>query len=49
MSTTYLEYFRKESFGKAPTIKVELSMSIQIDPALTDKTRIKKIEVRISF
>jgi hypothetical protein len=33
---------RKESFGKAPITKVELSTSSQIDPALTDKTRTKR-------
>jgi hypothetical protein len=32
----------KELFGKAPIERVELSASIQIDPALTDKTRTKR-------
>ena len=42
MSTTYPESTRKESFGKAPIKKVELSTSTQTDPALTDKTRTKR-------
>ena len=44
MSTTYPgpPSTRKESFGKAPTKKVELSTLTPIDPALTDKTRTKR-------
>ena len=43
MSATYPpKSIRKESFGKAPIKKVELSTSIQIDAALTDKTITKR-------
>jgi hypothetical protein len=45
MSTTYPESTRKESFDKAPIKKVELSTSIQIDPALTDKTGTKRLRL----
>ena len=47
MCTAYPSCSRKESFGKAPIRRVELS-SIQIDPILTDKTG-KNIGIRISF
>ena len=49
MSTTYPEIFTKESFGKAPIKKVELSTSIQIDAALTDKPRTKKSKLESLF
>ena len=42
MSTTYPVSTTIEPFGKAPIKKVELSTSIQIDPAPTDKTRTKR-------
>ena len=42
MSTTYPLSVRKESFGKAPIKKVELSTSIQIGPALTGISSTKK-------
>ena len=44
MSIIYLGSTRKEFLGKAPIKKVELSTSIQIDPALTDKTSPKRKE-----
>ena len=37
MSTTYPESTKKESFDKAPIKKVELSTSIQVEAAFTDK------------
>ena len=48
MSTTYLES-AKDSFGKAPIKMVELSTSIQIDPALTDMNRTKRSKLEHVF
>ena len=42
MSTTYPESTMNLSFCKEPIQKVEVSTSIKIDPALTDKIRTKR-------
>ena len=51
MSTTYetASSTKKESFGKAPIKKLELSTSTQIDPALTDITRTKRSQLESHF
>ena len=49
MSTTHPLSTRKKYLGKAPIKKVELSTSIQIDPALTDRTRTKRSKLESLF
>ena len=49
MSTTYPLSTRKKYLGKAPIKKVELSTSIQIDPALTDRIRTKRSKLESLF